>query len=1102
MPVRRWAMVAVFLGAMVPGQPLAERLPATTPDPCSEGPLVAVDLAGCTVAGCGDPAFVSGVLELADLVPGTVLDPLRRAAGLKRLDRMGFFHSASIACEAVVGGISATLNVEVATRLRRMKVTGNSHFDDSEIFGRLSMVPGDRFDTRDAMMADNLERAREAIRRAYQDEGFTGTEVKLEARPVDASRVDLLIAVHEGARVKIREVEVTLKPARPEAAAFRPDAEGCPVPDAGDLRSWTDLGSGTTMTERTLPNAISRLTKTLRSIGFSGVRVASSFDAPSEVLRLQATYESCYLLRFFVRDAPMPGRIGFVPQQDDDLLKALPFSDSGVFDLSEAQLGREEVRAFFENRGYLFADAVLDYRTRRAPATPADFDEDPRVAPAPWGPHVAGRITYFVTRNGKVEIRGVDLRGVKSLPEESIRKEMVTKEYDFFGDTGALLPDQVFTDLDRVRQLYAEEGFRDMRFLDTVPDARRVRLVANEGDATVYTYGSADKAFQVVVPPGDTEGVLLRIGIEEGRRSRVGKVRLDGVSQRPPAEAVKVLDLPPGGPLSPGRLEAAVQRLKRWYASSGHLRASVKVSCGAEEEAGPCDLQAATQAEVDLRIAVEEGTPATIESVFVQGLDRTRREVVASQLPGPGQPYDIVRVAEGIRYLNDLGIFASVQVSAIGADEEPPRDRVALVVECREQKNRFIDFAVGFETLSDARSGSLPKGVTSALSTSIAVTDVQASGSGRALDLPLPDILMTIEARYVDLNLLGRGKRLYLPLKYGFSFTAWDRYASFAPTYLDPNFFSRGLSFRATPFALYDRATTRLDQVQFGAEFVVSRALYQRLFGALAWETGAVRTRDSQVSGAGWSSWRYENKIVPTLTYDHLDHPIDPKNGGFVQVSLAYINALSQGNFLKYEILAKGFVTIRKFLTIGLTARFGGSKAFGGNGQLPPDERYSLGGNRGVRGFSNDGVGQYLPDGSLRLVETQVQEKNPDGTPKTDPVSGAVVTHPEYAKVYGGDTLVSGGLELRFPLLRSLALNGALFYDLGALSESPTDLNAKSVRHSVGLGLRYMLGGVVPIRLDYGIILDRRCKSVDKNTGKCTAREEVGNIHFGVLYTF
>jgi outer membrane protein assembly factor BamA len=1128
MSVRGWMVVAAALGALIPGGSRAAPAPATTPAPvptfqapptdtigipelvkdpvpdaCAEGPIVAAELEGCRVRGCDDAAFVAGVLDLADLVPGTVLTPERSAAGLRRLERMGFFRTAAVVCEPVVGGVSVVLKVEVARRLRRLKVKGNSHFDDSEVLGRLAMVSGDRFDPKDATMADALVRARDAVRRAYQEEGFTGTDVTVRMFDVGESQEDLEIGIEEGSRVKIREVLTSLRPARPDDPGASSGAEGCPVIRERDLRKWTELGSATTLTERTIPNTVSRLTKALRSLGFTGVRVKAVFETATEALRVEATYDACYLLRFYSRDRARPGREGFSSLKDEDLLHALPFGDSGVFDLTEAALGRESVRAHFENRGYLFADVVLDYRTRRGPSSAADPDEAPTVDDIPWGPHVAGRISYLVSRGGRVEIRKVLLAGVKSLPVERVREVMGTKEYDFFGDSGAVLPEQVFADLDQVRRLYLEEGFREMRFQGTVEGARRVRLTSTEGATTVFTYASEDKAFQVVVPSGDTEGVRVRIGVEEGARSTMGAIDLTGIALRSVKQARNVLDLHPGGPFSPTRVRAAVQRLTRWYAAAGYLRTSVKVACGPAEATEPCDLEKVQDRVVALRIAVDEGTPATIGAVFVQGLNRTIRDTVTSRLPGPGQPYDVVRVAEGVRFLNNLGIFTSVQVTALGPDEDPPRDRVALVIECREQKSQFVDIAVGFETLSgDRTSSSMPKGVTDGLSTSIALSDLSTSGSGRTLDLPLPDILLTVEARYVDQNFLGRGKRLYLPVKYGLSFTAWDRYASFAPTYLDPNFFSKGLSFRVTPFALYDRATTRLDQVQFGAEFVVSRELVKHLYGSLAWETGVVRTRDPGIPGATYSSWRYENKIVPTLTYDRLDHPIDPRNGGFLQVSLAYINALSQGNFLKYEVLAKGFVTIRKFLTIGLTAHYGGSKALGGEGQLPAEERYSLGGNRGVRGFANDGVAQYNPDGSLRVATVMNQKTNADGTVYIDPGTGQPVLTPSITKINSADTVVSGSLELRFPILRSLDLHGALFYDVGALAESPTDLHAKSLRHSVGVGLRYLLGGVVPIRLDYGIILDRRCKNVDSTTGKCSAREEVGNIHFGVLYTF
>lgn len=98
--------------------------------------------------------------------------------------------------------------------------------------------------------------------------------------------------------------------------------------------------------------------------------------------------------------------------------------------------------------------------------------------------------------------------------------------------------------------------------------------------------------------------------------------------------------------------------------------------------------------------------------------------------------------------------------------------------------------------------------------------------------------------------------------------------------------------------------------------------------------------------------------------------------------------------------------------------------------------------------------------------------------------------------------MLAGSLELRFPLIASLHLNGAVFYDTGALAEDFQDLHGRSFRHGAGIGIRWMIGGAVPLRLDYGFILDRRCKDVDATTGACVRREEIGNIHFGVLYTF
>jgi outer membrane protein assembly factor BamA len=1085
----------------VPGG--AETVP-TRGDSCMSGPVRAVRVDGCEFDECSTPGFIDQILGVADLSPGDSLDASTRKAIAGRLQRLGFFHEVGFRCFSVSDGVDVAIEVDGVARLRKLKVTGHSHFYESQILDRIAIMRGDRMDPRDPATLESLERIRDTIQRAYQEEGFTGTEVDLDFESSDFQNVDLTIKVTEGERVKIAKLDIGLRPSDSAATSGVPDAEGCPVVRSKDLKRWSGLTVGKVVTERTETETIRSLTRTLRSIGFAGVSVGFRFDAKSRRLEIDATYDSCHLLRFYLRDRALPGRLGFKPMTDESLLESLPFGDSGVFDLTEADLGREEVRIWFENRGYILADVVLDYRTASVHRDDSLWAEDPldQGAGDVFGPNVRGRIAYYVTRNDRVEIRGIRIIGNSAVSASRIRDAMATKTYDFFGDPGAVLPDQVFYDLDRIQALYLDEGFRDIRFKWSEPGQERVRRFQREGRFDVYTFASDDRGFRMVKPP-DTEGVYLEIGVEEGPRTMLGAVTVEGVSAMSPRVLDSILGLKSGGAFSANHVRTAVNRLQRRYGSEGYLRTEVKVSCEGHDPEVPrdeCDLDTFPSRVVDLFVDVQEGMQTRVGQVFVEGTDRTLDSTVLKDFPQPGDPYDVERVARAVRWLNDLGIFVSVRVNPVGTEESPPREMVALVIECRESRSRFVDFVAGFEKLDDSRSGNLPGYVTSALSQYLSLTDISTTGYGSAVKLLLPDILFTLEARYTDLNFLGRAKRIYIPLKYGLSTTAWDRYAAFTPTYVDPRFFLRGLSFRVTPFGIYDRATTRLDQIEFGAEVAVSKELVPRLYGSLAFETAGVRIRDPAQS-TEYEPWGWENKVSPSLTYDRLDHPIHPKNGGYLQASLAYINTLREGNFLKYEVLAKGFVTIRRLVTVAVTGRAGGSVAFGTSRSLPLNERFSLGGNRGVRGFSTDGVGQYNPDGSLRLDSRVETRKGPDGEPIVDE-NGDELTDVVYVKPYGGDVAVSGTLELRFPILKQLDLHGAVFYDFGALAEQWSEMNPKSVRHSAGIGLRFLLGGVVPIRLDYGFILDRRCRDVDRSTGACVGREEVGNVHFGILYTF
>ena len=100
-------------------------------------------------------------------------------------------------------------------------------------------------------------------------------------------------------------------------------------------------------------------------------------------------------------------------------------------------------------------------------------------------------------------------------------------------------------------------------------------------------------------------------------------------------------------------------------------------------------------------------------------------------------------------------------------------------------------------------------------------------------------------------------------------------------------------------------------------------------------------------------------------------------------------------------------------------------------------------------------------------------------------------------------TYVNGSTELRFPILRDSGVWGAGFWDWGAIADTGSEFYPTSIRHGVGVGLRWLLSGQIPIRIDYGFAIGRRVRDI-QNTGlvKTQTLDDFGALSFSVLYSF
>ncbi len=237
-----------------------------------------------------------------------------------------------------------------------------------------------------------------------------------------------------------------------------------------------------------------------------------------------------------------------------------------------------------------------------------------------------------------------------------------------------------------------------------------------------------------------------------------------------------------------------------------------------------------------------------------------------------------------------------------------------------------------------------------------------------------------------------------------------------------------------------------------------------------------------------WSALALQNKVNLKASINRLDNPVNPTRGSFLGFGTSYLNAFQNDafrNFVKWDIQGKAFFSVRRLFIVGSIVRYADSRTIGG-GALPVYERYKLGGSKGLRGYVDDSVVPYESSGEPKVDVSQADD-------------GSLV----YSMPLGGDVMVQGTEELRFPLWRSVGLWGAAFFDWGALAERIGELYPASIRASTGLGIRWLLGGQIPLRLDYGYKLDRRCQEVDSaDRDICLRQEDRGALHFGFLYTF
>ncbi len=474
----------------------------------------------------------------------------------------------------------------------------------------------------------------------------------------------------------------------------------------------------------------------------------------------------------------------------------------------------------------------------------------------------------------------------------------------------------------------------------------------------------------------------VTIPIEEGAQYFVGDVTFSGNDTLSHDELLRTLKLRPKQPANTPELLTDKQFVQLFELDHGYPYAAVT-------------QQIATDSKkhlVNVHYDINPGPHATFGEIIVNGNFLTTSRAIHKALRiHPGDEYSDKAIVDAQVRLRRLGAFRNVTIERLGLDDHATT--IPLAVRVEEEKPFFVDLDFGYAT-DDKIVGGL---------------------------------------RFTNINSFGFGKRTQFLLLGG------KRRARAELSWIDPRFFGSDLLW--TMNAWIDRTKyIAFDAIQSGGATGLFRQYHRTGFHA-RYQLAQNRLLNAFDPATALAEGRRDSSISQLstgVTYDTRNNFGDPTNGTYLFGDIALFNEIYglRANFLKTQGGASYYYDLWRGVVL---SQHGRASAITGLGaaDIPITERFFLGGDDTVRGFSEDSIGN----------------KNAADQP------------------LGGNIRLIYNAELTAPI--GLGMRLATFFDAGSLTNSWSEIHRNTIRTTVGVGLRY-LTPIGPIRADYGFKLDQQ----------------------------
>ncbi len=402
---------------------------------------------------------------------------------------------------------------------------------------------------------------------------------------------------------------------------------------------------------------------------------------------------------------------------------------------------------------------------------------------------------------------------------------------------------------------------------------------------------------------GAHAAMTILFEINEGPRTQIEKIQIDGEEALAEKDLVEALSLSPGMPYSEGLVKEGTRRLLAAYFKRGHVAARVHLLTEFNE--------AGTAAHMTYQIT--EGDPVYMGSLKIEGALHTKPRVILREMvlheKDPYHPDDILKSQQG---LYRTGLFSSVRFDPLASSPDPSRQDLLLTVV--ERPRIVMDFNFGYSDYERWRG-------------LFELAHRNLWGTGRSAST-------RIEASRIE--------------------------ETYSLNYREPRFFFKNTEAQIDAAYSDKEALTFFSKTAKITAGMESR-FSERLKGSLRYEykrVDVIPTASTTLSPEDLGKIHLAS-VKSSLTRNTQNDLFNPTAGSIHEVEIQSASkALGSGvQLFKLVLQRRSYHALSPRWVIALSTRMGLADRFGETLLIPPTERFFAGGRGSVRGYQQDQLG-------------------------------------------------------------------------------------------------------------------------------------------------